>query len=96
MIGVIGGTKSLDQSDDTALCDIFMDITIMIIYTCFVKKNSMLCFRKRIVAEKGLPRLEQYMFEDHELLKRAATECMCNMVMNEEVLLCFIFLWMWL
>lgn len=25
------------------------------------------------------------MTEDHEMLKRAATECMCNMVMNEEV-----------
>ncbi|XP_061176890.1 protein unc-45 homolog B-like [Saccostrea echinata] len=41
--------------------------------------------RKRIVAENGLPAIEHYMTEDHEMLKRAATECMCNMVMNEEV-----------
>lgn len=37
------------------------------------------------MAEKGLSSIEHYMTEDHEMLKRAATECMCNMVMNEEV-----------
>ena len=35
--------------------------------------------------EKGIQYIESLQFEDHELLRRAATECMCNMVMNEEV-----------
>ncbi|XP_062520581.1 protein unc-45 homolog B-like [Corticium candelabrum] len=41
--------------------------------------------RNRIVKEKGIQYIESLQFEDHELLRRAATECMCNMVMNEEV-----------
>ncbi|XP_055959152.1 protein unc-45 homolog B isoform X2 [Patella vulgata] len=41
--------------------------------------------RNRIVTEDGIVAIEQYMFEDHEKLKVAATECMCNMVMNEKV-----------
>ncbi|KAH3710054.1 hypothetical protein DPMN_069520 [Dreissena polymorpha] len=41
--------------------------------------------RERIVAEKGIPMIEQYMYEEHELIPRAAIECMCNMVMNEKV-----------
>ena len=35
--------------------------------------------------EKGFPLIESLMFEDHDLIKRAATECVCNMVMCEEV-----------
>ena len=42
-------------------------------------------YRKRIVSEKGVPNIEHYLYEDHEMLQRAATECMCNMVMNEAV-----------
>ena len=42
-------------------------------------------YRKKILAEKGIPLIEHYQFEEHEMLKRAATECMCNMVMSEEV-----------
>ncbi|ESP02238.1 hypothetical protein LOTGIDRAFT_224978 [Lottia gigantea] len=41
--------------------------------------------RNRIITEKGITAIEQYMFEEHEKLKLAATECMCNMVMNEKV-----------
>lgn len=41
--------------------------------------------RRHIVKEKGFPLIESLMFEDHDLIKRAATECMCNMVMCEEV-----------
>lgn len=41
--------------------------------------------RKRILAEKGFSKVEHYMFEEHEMLKRAATECMCNLVMCDEV-----------
>ena len=42
-------------------------------------------YRKRIVSEKGVPNIEHYLYEEHEMLQRAATECMCNMVMNEAV-----------
>ena len=42
-------------------------------------------YRKRILAEKGFSKVEHYMFEEHEMLKRAATECMCNLVMCDEV-----------
>jgi len=42
-------------------------------------------FRERIIAERGIPSIEYYMYEEHEMLKRASIECMCNMVMNEKV-----------
>lgn len=29
--------------------------------------------------------IESYMFEDHEMIRLAATECMCNMVLSEKV-----------
>lgn len=45
--------------------------------------------RKRIVKEQGISNIEQYMFEEHEDLRRAGTECMCNMVQNEDVLFVF-------
>ena len=41
--------------------------------------------RKRILKEQGFPDIEQYMYEDHKMLRRAATECMCNLVSQEEV-----------
>lgn len=41
--------------------------------------------RKRILREDGFSNIEQYMFEEHPMLKRAATECMCNLVVQEEV-----------
>ncbi|CAF3540047.1 unnamed protein product [Adineta steineri] len=42
--------------------------------------------RKRILKEDGFSNIEQYMFEEHPMLKRAATECMCNLVVQEEVM----------
>ncbi|ELU01701.1 hypothetical protein CAPTEDRAFT_110839, partial [Capitella teleta] len=42
--------------------------------------------RRRIFKEKGIPAIEYYTYEEHEELRRAALECMCNMTMNEEVL----------
>ncbi|CAF0749986.1 unnamed protein product [Brachionus calyciflorus] len=42
--------------------------------------------RKRIVKEQGISNIEQYMFDEHVDLRRAATECMCNMAQNEDVL----------
>jgi hypothetical protein len=42
-------------------------------------------FRKRILKEDGFTNIEQYMYEEHIMLRRAATECMCNLVVQEEV-----------
>lgn len=41
--------------------------------------------RQRIIAEKAIPMVEYYMYEDHDMIQRAAIECMCNMVMNEQI-----------
>ncbi|KAH1184037.1 protein unc-45 homolog A isoform X1 [Mauremys mutica] len=41
--------------------------------------------RQKILKEKAVPMIEGYMFEEHELLRLAATECMCNMAMSIEV-----------
>lgn len=41
--------------------------------------------RQKILKEKAVPMVEGYMFEDHELIRRAATECMCNLAMSKEV-----------
>ncbi|KAJ7309001.1 hypothetical protein JRQ81_008285 [Phrynocephalus forsythii] len=41
--------------------------------------------RTKIVQEKALPDIENYMFENHDQLRQAATECMCNLVVNKEV-----------
>ncbi|XP_032072001.1 protein unc-45 homolog B [Thamnophis elegans] len=41
--------------------------------------------RQKIIKEKALPDIENYMFENHDQLRQAATECMCNLVVNKEV-----------
>uniref|UniRef100_A0A8C8RRY1 Protein unc-45 homolog A n=1 Tax=Pelusios castaneus TaxID=367368 RepID=A0A8C8RRY1_9SAUR len=41
--------------------------------------------RQKILKEKALPMIEGYMYEEHELIRLAATECMCNMAMSKEV-----------
>lgn len=41
--------------------------------------------KKRIVKEGGLPLIENLMFEENEMIRRAATETMCNMLVMEEV-----------
>ncbi|XP_078383074.1 protein unc-45 homolog B-like [Oculina patagonica] len=41
--------------------------------------------RRHIMKEKGFPLIESLMFDEHDMVKRAATECMCNMVLCEEV-----------
>lgn len=40
----------------------------------------------KIVKENALPDIENYMFEEHEQLRQAATECMCNLITCKEVL----------
>lgn len=44
-----------------------------------------LCCRVKIVKENALPDIENYMFEQHDQLRQAATECMCNLVTCKEV-----------
>uniref|UniRef100_H3DD94 Protein unc-45 homolog B n=1 Tax=Tetraodon nigroviridis TaxID=99883 RepID=H3DD94_TETNG len=41
--------------------------------------------RVKIVKENALPDIENYMFEQHDQLRQAATECMCNLVTCKEV-----------
>ncbi|XP_062855183.1 protein unc-45 homolog B [Trichomycterus rosablanca] len=41
--------------------------------------------RVKILKEKALPEIENYMFEEHEQIRQAATECMCNLVCCKEV-----------
>uniref|UniRef100_A0A8C4NZI7 Protein unc-45 homolog B n=1 Tax=Dicentrarchus labrax TaxID=13489 RepID=A0A8C4NZI7_DICLA len=36
--------------------------------------------RVKIVKEKALPEIENYMFEENDQIRQAATECMCNLV----------------
>ena len=42
-------------------------------------------FCRKIVIEKGIHWVESLQFEEHQMLRRAATECMCNLVVCEEV-----------
>ena len=32
-----------------------------------------------------MPKIEGYMFEEHDLVRASATECMCNLVLSTEV-----------
>ncbi|GAV04806.1 hypothetical protein RvY_15029 [Ramazzottius varieornatus] len=41
--------------------------------------------RQRIVKEGGLSMVEHYLYEDHDMLKRAATQCICNLMLCKEV-----------
>ncbi|XP_056416526.1 protein unc-45 homolog B isoform X3 [Hyla sarda] len=41
--------------------------------------------RQKIIKEKALPEIENYMFENHEQIRQAATECLCNLAVNKEV-----------
>lgn len=33
-----------------------------------------------------MPKVEGYMFEEHDMIRAAATECMCNLALSTEVL----------
>ena len=45
--------------------------------------------RQRIIKEKGISRIEVYLMEDHMYLTRAAVQCLCNMVMSDDVVKMF-------
>ncbi|CAK9831347.1 Protein unc-45 homolog B [Anthophora retusa] len=42
--------------------------------------------RKRILKEGGFQKIEAYMYEDHEMLKRASTQVMNNLMMCEDTI----------
>ncbi|XP_039614737.1 protein unc-45 homolog B isoform X1 [Polypterus senegalus] len=41
--------------------------------------------RKKIIKENALADIENYMFEEHDQIRQAATECMCNLTVCKEV-----------
>ena len=41
--------------------------------------------RRRILKEGGVREIESLMFEEHELIRRAATEAMCNLIQLEDI-----------
>ncbi|XP_039217949.1 protein unc-45 homolog A [Crotalus tigris] len=41
--------------------------------------------RQKILKEKAVPMIEGYMFEEHEMIRLAATECMCNLALSPQV-----------
>lgn len=41
--------------------------------------------RKRIIREQGMSRIEMYLMEDHLMLRRAAAQCICNLVLSEDI-----------
>ncbi|KAG5273944.1 hypothetical protein AALO_G00157460 [Alosa alosa] len=41
--------------------------------------------RQKIIKEKAVPKVEGFMFEEHDMVRAAATECMCNLVLSTEV-----------
>lgn len=42
--------------------------------------------RNRILKEGGLAKIEHYLYEDHTMLIRAATQCICNLLQSEDVI----------
>ncbi|XP_068152099.1 protein unc-45 homolog B [Drosophila tropicalis] len=45
--------------------------------------------RQRIIKEQGISKIEFYLMEDHLYLTRAAAQCLCNLVMSEDVVKMF-------
>ncbi|KAH8369297.1 hypothetical protein KR009_007455 [Drosophila setifemur] len=45
--------------------------------------------RQRIIKEQGVSKIEFYLMEDHLYLTRAAAQCLCNLVMSEDVVKMF-------
>lgn len=45
--------------------------------------------RQRILNEQGFLKIECYLMEDHQYLKRAAAQCICNMVISQDVVKLF-------
>lgn len=58
---------------------------VLFCFDLFFHRKNLSIFRKRILKEGGFMSIEHYMYDDHPMLRRAATECICNMVNQEEV-----------
>jgi hypothetical protein len=41
--------------------------------------------RRRILDEQGLSLIEHYMYEDHQMLRRAAVQCVLNLCLSDKV-----------
>ena len=59
----------------------------------FSSVNFSFFFRQRIVKEQGLSKIEHYLYEEHDMLKRAATECICNLMLSPDVSVLKSFSW---
>ncbi|KAK4288564.1 hypothetical protein Pmani_038411 [Petrolisthes manimaculis] len=42
--------------------------------------------RKRIIKERGMPLIENFMFEHHDMIRRAAFQCMANMCASPDII----------
>lgn len=42
--------------------------------------------RLRIIKDGGIPKIDNYLYEEHEMLRRAATQCLTNMTMSPDVI----------
>lgn len=69
----------------TNLASLGESVRLEIIFLFNQLSNRIIYFRKRILKEGGFTNIEQYMYEDHQMLRRAATECICNMVVQDDV-----------
>lgn len=56
-----------------------------LVIACLMMYFDCVSHRMKIVKERALPDIENYMFENHDQLRQAATECMCNLAVNKEV-----------
>lgn len=43
----------------------------------------------RILKDGGLSKIENFMYEDHEMLRRAATQCVCNLITRPSVVMAY-------
>uniref|UniRef100_A0A1A9X234 Protein unc-45 homolog B n=1 Tax=Glossina brevipalpis TaxID=37001 RepID=A0A1A9X234_9MUSC len=41
--------------------------------------------RQRIIEEQGVSKIEYYLMENHLMLTRAAAQCLCNLIMSDDV-----------
>ncbi|XP_038660001.1 protein unc-45 homolog B isoform X2 [Scyliorhinus canicula] len=64
-------------------CDGLQNYEALMSLTNLSEKSDKL--RLKIIKEKAMPEIECYMFEEHDQIRQAATECMCNMVNCKEV-----------
>ncbi|XP_077372055.1 protein unc-45 homolog A [Festucalex cinctus] len=64
-------------------CTLLQNFEALMALTNLAGMNERL--RQKIIKEKAVPKIEGYMFEEHDLVRAAATECMCNLILSTEV-----------